>query len=205
MSEKGGKGLKSSLKSKDGGMDGNSTKLKKGRKIHFDQGTPPPNYKILNGSSDPLPFQSSAAKGGKGDKPTKSSKNSLQSFELKDLPENAECMMDCEAFQILDGIKGHLVGLSEDPSIKIPVSYDRALAYVDSCVHYSNPQSVRKVLEPLKTHGISDGEMCVIANASPDTVDEVLAFIPSLKAKKEVINQPLQDALVELAKLKKSG
>lgn len=30
-------------------------------------------------------------------------------------------MMDCEAFQILDGIKGHLVGLSEDPSIKIPV------------------------------------------------------------------------------------
>jgi DNA-directed RNA polymerase II subunit RPB4 len=64
-----------------------------------------------------------------------------------DLPENAECMMDCEAFQILDGIKGQLVGLSEDPSIKIPVSYDRALAYVESCVHYTNPQSVRKVLE----------------------------------------------------------
>jgi|APAra0007618328_1042625.scaffolds.fasta_scaffold01426_2 DNA-directed RNA polymerase II subunit RPB4 len=67
MSEKGGKGLKSSLKSKDGmcishsvsllfnitfleirfsvsrvfvagGKDGSSTKLKKGRKIHFDQG-----------------------------------------------------------------------------------------------------------------------------------------------------------------------
>nr|Q6DBA5.2 RecName: Full=DNA-directed RNA polymerases IV and V subunit 4; AltName: Full=Protein RNA-DIRECTED DNA METHYLATION 2; AltName: Full=RNA polymerase II, Rpb4, core protein [Arabidopsis thaliana]8HYJ_D Chain D, DNA-directed RNA polymerases IV and V subunit 4 [Arabidopsis thaliana] len=204
MSEKGGKGLKSSLKSKDGGKDGSSTKLKKGRKIHFDQRTPPANYKILNVSSDQQPFQSSAAKCGKSDKPTKSSKNSLHSFELKDLPENAECMMDCEAFQILDGIKGQLVGLSEDPSIKIPVSYDRALAYVESCVHYTNPQSVRKVLEPLKTYGISDGEMCVIANASSESVDEVLAFIPSLKTKKEVINQPLQDALEELSKLKKS-
>ncbi|XP_010449874.1 PREDICTED: DNA-directed RNA polymerases IV and V subunit 4 [Camelina sativa] len=203
MSEKGGKGLKSSLKSKDGGKDGNSTNPKKGRKIHFDQqGTPAPNYKMLNGSDQP--FQSSTSKGGKADKPTKSSKSSLQSFDLKDLPENAECMMDCEAFQILDGIKGHLVGLSEDPSIKIPVSYHRAVAYVESCVLYSNPQSVRQALEPLKTHGISDGEMCVIANASPDTVDEVLAFIPSLKAKKEVLNQPLQDALVELSKLKKS-
>ncbi|EOA15620.1 hypothetical protein CARUB_v10005755mg [Capsella rubella] len=202
MSEKGGKGLKSSLKSKDGGKDGNSAKSKKGRKIHFDQGTPEPNYKILNGSDQP--FQSFAPKPAKGEKAPKSSKSSLHSFDLKDLPENAECMMDCEAFQILDGIKGHLVGLSEDPSIKIPVSYDRALAYVESCVHYSNPQSVRQVLEPLKTHGISDGEMCVIANASPETVDEVLAFIPSLKTKKDVISQPLEDALVELSKLKKS-
>jgi DNA-directed RNA polymerase II subunit RPB4 len=46
--------------------------------------------------------------------------------------------------------------------------------------------------------------MCVIANASSESVDEVLAFIPSLKTKKEVINQPLQDALEELSKLKKS-
>lgn len=26
-------------------------------------------------------------------------------------------------------------------------------------------------------------QMCVIANASPDTIDEVLAFIPSLKVR----------------------
>lgn len=42
-------------------------------------------------------------------------------WSFVDLPKNAVCMMDCEAFEILEGIKGHLVGLSEDPSIKIPV------------------------------------------------------------------------------------
>ncbi|KAL1191783.1 DNA-directed RNA polymerases IV and V subunit 4 [Cardamine amara subsp. amara] len=203
MSEKGGKGIKSSFKSKDGGKDGNSTKVKKTKKAHFDpQGTPEANYRSVNGFEQQS--QSFSSKGGKGDKATKSGKSSQHSSDLKDLPENAVCMMDCEAFQILDGIKGHLVGLSEDPSIKIPVSYDRALAYVENGVHYSNPQSVKKVLEPLKTHGISDGEMCVIANAYPESVDEAFAFIPSLKIKKDMINQPLEDALMELSKLKSS-
>ncbi|XP_023635521.1 DNA-directed RNA polymerases IV and V subunit 4 [Capsella rubella] len=77
MSEKGGKGLKS----KDGDKDGNSTKSNKGRKIHFDQGTPEPNYKILNGSDQP--FLSSAPKPAKGEKAPKSSKSTPHSFDLK--------------------------------------------------------------------------------------------------------------------------
>ncbi|CAH8388795.1 unnamed protein product [Eruca vesicaria subsp. sativa] len=47
-----------------------------------------------------------------------------------ELPENAKCMMDCEAFEILEGIKEQLYVLSEDPTIKTPVSLDRGLGYL---------------------------------------------------------------------------
>lgn len=38
-----------------------------------------------------------------------------------ELPENAKCLMDCEAFEILQGIKEQMAVLSEDPSVKLPV------------------------------------------------------------------------------------
>ncbi|KAL0685061.1 hypothetical protein Bca4012_051909 [Brassica carinata] len=101
------------------GKDDNATKSKKTRKVQFDP------------------------QGGKGSKGRKSalSKES-QPLELKtdkELPENAKCLMDCEAFEILQGIKEQMAVLSEDPS------------------------------------------MCVIANVCPESIDEVFAFLPSMK------------------------
>lgn len=40
---------------------------------------------------------------------------------LAELPENAKCLMDCEAEQILQGIQEQMVILSADPTIKMPV------------------------------------------------------------------------------------
>lgn len=42
-------------------------------------------------------------------------------WSFAELPENAKWLMDCEAFEILEGVKAHMAVLSEDPSIKIPV------------------------------------------------------------------------------------
>ncbi|CAF1919644.1 unnamed protein product, partial [Brassica napus] len=207
MSEKGGKGFKSSLKSSYGsGKDDNATKSKKTRKVQFDpQGPRESKYTFLQESDDQI--QGSSAKGtnfllclivsrllkllpswtigGKGSKARKStlSKES-QPLELKtdkELPENAKCLMDCEAFEILQGIKEQMAVLSEDPSVKLPVSFDRGLEYVKYGRCYMNPQSVRQILEPLKKHGVSESEMCVIANVCPESIDEVFAFVPSMK------------------------
>ncbi len=38
-----------------------------------------------------------------------------------ELPKNAQCLMDCEAAQILLGIQEQMVLLSRDPTIKLPV------------------------------------------------------------------------------------
>ncbi|VVB08308.1 unnamed protein product [Arabis nemorensis] len=212
MSEKGGKGFKSSLKSKSG-KDDSSTKPKKTGKVHFDHnlGKSESRFKVLQGSDDNFQGFSASkeSKGGKGSNKAKKSSVSKDSQPLelkteKELPENAKCLMDCEAFQILQGIKEQITVLSEDPTIKIPVPFDRGLEYLKYGSCYMNPQSVRQILDPLKKHGVSEGEMCVIANVCPESTDEVFAFVPSIKGRKDKINQPLEEALAKLSKIKKS-
>nr|GMD40875.1 DNA-directed RNA polymerases IV and V subunit 4-like [Ipomoea batatas] len=47
--------------------------------------------------------------------------------------------------------------------------------------------------------------MCLIANLRLESVDEVFALVPSLKGKKNKVEEPLKNVLEELAKLKKSS
>ncbi|KAJ4865832.1 DNA-directed RNA polymerases IV and V subunit 4 [Raphanus sativus] len=121
----------------------------------------------LKSSMDPArmitPITQPSPKSGKG---TNASKSSLskesQPLELKtdkELPENAKYLMDCEAFEILQGIKEQMVVLSEDPSLKLPVSFDRGLEYVKDGRYYINHQSVRQILQLLKKHGVSESEV----------------------------------------------
>ncbi|KZV27583.1 hypothetical protein F511_11586 [Dorcoceras hygrometricum] len=124
-------------------------------------------------------------KGGKGDKVANGSKKSTgkatppgdRKLE-QELPQNTTCMMDCEAAEILQGIQDNMITLSQDPDIKIPVS--------------------------LKKFGVSDAEICLIANIHPESVDEVFALIPALTAKMDKLRDPLRIALGELAKLKEA-
>ncbi|KAJ9567007.1 hypothetical protein OSB04_002973 [Centaurea solstitialis] len=185
MADKGGKGGKSALKSPAyKGKDDNSAKSK-GRKVQFDSEDMYDDKFDTNGNGkDETP----SAKGGKGDKGGKSGKGSAKKepppLLLKveqELPENAKCLMDCEAAQILLGIQEHMVLLSKDPTIKIPSSFDRALLYANRGNHYTDPQSARKILESLKDQGLSEGEMCVIANTAVESVGEAFGLMPSLK------------------------
>ncbi|XP_065854714.1 DNA-directed RNA polymerases IV and V subunit 4-like [Euphorbia lathyris] len=123
----------------------------------------------------------------------------------KELPKTAVCMMDCEAAQILQGIHEQMVLLSQDPKIKLHVSFDQALQYAKTGAYYTNPQSIRKILESLKKHGASDGEISVIAKVCPDNVDEVFTLVPSLKSKRSILNEPLNDVISQIAKLKKQA
>ncbi|XP_031395529.1 DNA-directed RNA polymerases IV and V subunit 4-like [Punica granatum] len=220
MSDKGGKGsslppkgIKSSLKSTTSnggsfkGKEDGSTKSKKGRKVQFDSDKVSPKS---SGKTESLFSKGNTGKGGKGDNTASTVKKSPSKppppLELKveqELPKNAKCIMDAEALQILQGIQDQMVILSEDPSIKIPASFDRGLQYAKTTGNrYTDYQSVRRILETLKEHGVTEGEICVIANVGPETADEVFALVPSLKGKKEKLMEPLKGVLDELAKLK---
>ncbi|XP_031247340.1 DNA-directed RNA polymerases IV and V subunit 4-like [Pistacia vera] len=212
--EKGGKGGKSSLKSSLGGKDDSSAKSKRGRKVQFDtEGSPEGKFDFFsksNGTFETTFAKGGLAKGGKGDKLANGGKASsakeAQPLELRveqELPKNAKCLMDCEAAYILEGIQEQMVLLSADPTIKIPVSFDRGLLYAKSGSHYTDPQAVRKLLDPLMEHGVTDSEICVIANICPETIEETFALVPSLKAKRSTLRGPLKDVLIELANLKK--
>ncbi|ONI09660.1 hypothetical protein PRUPE_4G002300 [Prunus persica] len=223
-----GKAVKSSLKStpstKDGllflrsllfltsslkGKDDSSTKSKKGRKVQFDsEGLHEPKSNFSSKFDNPAAASGKDwGKGGKGDKVGNGRKKEPQPLELKieqELPQSAKCLMDCEAADILQGIQEQMILLSKDPTIKIPVSFDKGLQYAKRTSHYTNPQSVRKVLETLTKYGVSDGEISVIANVCPETTDEVFALVPSLKTTRSVLSQPLKEVLSELTKLKQS-
>ncbi|CAN1336764.1 DNA-directed RNA polymerases IV and V subunit 4 [Linum perenne] len=153
--DKGGKGFslpKSSLKSTKNGKDDSSTKPKGTRKVQFNnEGTPEQIFDFSstsNGKSG-----ASADKGGKGSTKMngKASKSKeTQPLELRIDPEllkNAKCIMDCEAAEILQGVQDQMILLSRDPTIKLPVSFDRGMMHAQANARYSNPKSVRRVLE----------------------------------------------------------
>ncbi|KAL0398918.1 UNVERIFIED_CONTAM: DNA-directed RNA polymerases IV and V subunit [Sesamum radiatum] len=191
MAEKGGKGNlpatggKSALKSPVGNGD-SLAKSKKGKKVQFD-------------SEDS--FENNIPKSnGKADTTT-----------AKELPPNSVCLMDCEAAEILQGIQDQMVILSQDPDIKLPVSFDMGLTYAKRGGNYAKPQTVKKILEyphllfrPLKKHGVSESEICLIANICPESVEEVFALVPALKPKMNKLRDPLRIALNELANLKEA-
>ncbi|KAL6992923.1 hypothetical protein U1Q18_011039 [Sarracenia purpurea var. burkii] len=176
MEEKGGKGFslpkgggKSSLKTSGSfkGKDDSSVKSNKGWRVQFDS------------EGDFGKGGKGGKVGGKGPAPKESSKLELKVEQ--ELPKDAKCLLDCEAADILQGIQEQMVILSEDPTIKIPIAFDKGLQYAKNGSHYTSPQSVRQILEPLKTHGVADSEMCMIANICPESVEEVFALIPSLQ------------------------
>ncbi|CAN6546847.1 unnamed protein product [Malus baccata var. baccata] len=217
MSEKGGKGfslpkpsLKSTPPSSKDGKDDSSTKSKKGRRVQFDsEGSREPKSNFSSKFYRPAAASGKAdwGKGGKGDTIANAKKKEPQPLELKieqELPKSVKCMMDCEAADILQGIQEQMVMLSKDPTIKIPVSFDKGLQYANSTSRYTHPQSGRHVLETLKKYGVKDGEICVIANVCPETTDEVFALVPSLKAKRSTLSQPLKDVLSELTRFKRA-
>ncbi|XP_019419310.1 PREDICTED: DNA-directed RNA polymerases IV and V subunit 4-like isoform X2 [Lupinus angustifolius] len=172
------------------GKDDSATKSAKGRRVQFSK-------------------EGDFSKGGKGDKVANGKKTSAskeaQASDPKigqELPENVKCLMDCEAADILQRIQDQMVNLSRDPSIKIPVSFDKGLQYAKSNSKYAKPESVGQNLQHLAGYGVSDSEICVIGNACPDTADEAYALIPSLKGKRSLTGEIVEDALTELAKLR---
>ncbi|XP_051124914.1 DNA-directed RNA polymerases IV and V subunit 4-like [Andrographis paniculata] len=186
---------KSSLKSSTENGDG-SSKSKKGKKVQFDSDDSDNNIPKYNGKGDKPT--------AKGDKTANGSKK-VAGKDLRlhqELPPNSECLMDCEAAELLQCIQDHMVVLSQDPDIKLPVSFDLGLAYAKRGVHYAKPQTLKRIFEPLRKLGVSECEICLIANISPESVDEVFALIPALKVKMNRLKDPLRIALDELTALK---
>ncbi|KAL5208516.1 hypothetical protein ABZP36_032951 [Zizania latifolia] len=144
-----------------------------------------------------------SGKGGKGSASTAVSAKSDAELKLElDVPPNSRILMNCEVAELLQEIHEHMAILSEDPKIKIPESFDKAFQYAKEGNHFSTAQSVKQVLDPLKKYGVSDGEICLIANIGPETIEEVYALVPSLKATRSFNQGPIMEAITALTNIK---
>ncbi|KAL5211194.1 hypothetical protein ABZP36_022041 [Zizania latifolia] len=145
----------------------------------------------------------STGKGRKGSASIAVSTKSDAELKLElDIPLNSGILMNCEVAELLQEIHEHMAILSEDPNIKIPESFDKAFQYAKEGNHFSTAQSVKQVLDPLKKYGVSDGEICLIANIGPETIEEVYALVPSLKATSSLNEGPIMEALTALTNIK---
>uniref|UniRef100_A0A7N0UW81 RNA polymerase Rpb4/RPC9 core domain-containing protein n=1 Tax=Kalanchoe fedtschenkoi TaxID=63787 RepID=A0A7N0UW81_KALFE len=198
-------GGKSSMKTKPR-KDDSSGKTKKAKKVQFEyEGATQENIMFSSKSGGKGDLRNGKGdKGSNGPRKTVVKKDTtpLELLVEQELPKNVNCMMDCEAAEILEGIRDQMVLLSADPAIKLPASFDKAFEYAKVSSRFADPQSVMQALQILRKHGAAESEICMIANVCPETTDEVFALVPSLKVKKSRLAEPLKDVLKELAMLK---
>ncbi|KAF3505776.1 hypothetical protein F2Q69_00000387 [Brassica cretica] len=61
--------------------------------------------------------------------------------------------------------------------------FEKSLQYVKRFSRYKNPDAVRQVREILSRHRLTEFELCVLGNFCPETAEEAVAMVPSLKTK----------------------
>ncbi|KAJ8618462.1 hypothetical protein MRB53_014648 [Persea americana] len=95
----------------------------------------------------------------------------------------AKCLMNCEVALILDRKYEQFQQMSDDPMNQISQVFEKSLQYVKRFSRYKNPDAVRQVREILSRNKLAEFELCVLGNLCPETVEEALAMVPSLKSK----------------------
>ncbi|XP_068635565.1 DNA-directed RNA polymerase II subunit 4 [Aristolochia californica] len=116
----------------------------------------------------------------------------------------AKCLMNCEVALILDRKYEQLQQMSEDPLNQISQVFEKSLQYVKRFSRYKNPDAVKQVREILSRHKLAEFELCVLGNLCPETVEEAIAMVPSLKSRERFHNdEAIETMLNDLSLIKK--
>ncbi|KAD7478443.1 hypothetical protein E3N88_01579 [Mikania micrantha] len=94
----------------------------------------------------------------------------------------AKCLMNCEVSLILDHKYEQLQQMSEDPMNQVSQVFEKSLQYVKRFSRYKNPDAVRQVREYPRSH-LHQNLLCVLGNLCPETVEEAIAMVPSIKSR----------------------
>ncbi|KAI3723095.1 hypothetical protein L2E82_34440 [Cichorium intybus] len=95
----------------------------------------------------------------------------------------AKCLMNCEVSLILEHKYEQLQQMSEDPLNQVSQVFEKSLQYVKRFSRYKNPDAVRQVRELLSRYQLAEFELCVLGNLCPETVEEAIAMVPSIKSR----------------------
>uniref|UniRef100_A0A7N0TRX4 RNA polymerase Rpb4/RPC9 core domain-containing protein n=1 Tax=Kalanchoe fedtschenkoi TaxID=63787 RepID=A0A7N0TRX4_KALFE len=61
--------------------------------------------------------------------------------------------------------------------------FEKSLQYVKRFNRYKNPDAVRQVREILSRYELAEFELCALGNLCPETLEEAIAMVPSIKIK----------------------
>ncbi|THG09724.1 hypothetical protein TEA_006549 [Camellia sinensis var. sinensis] len=94
----------------------------------------------------------------------------------------AKCLMNCEVSLILEHKYEQLQQVADDPMNQVSQVFEKSLQYVKRFSRYKNPDSVRQAREILSRYQLAEFELCVLGNLCPETVEEAIAMVPSIKS-----------------------
>ncbi|KAJ3693925.1 hypothetical protein LUZ60_009405 [Juncus effusus] len=116
----------------------------------------------------------------------------------------AKCLMNCEVAIILDHKFEQLQQVSEDAASQVSQVFEKSLQYVKRFSRYKNPDAVRQVREVLSRYQLAEFELCVLGNLCPETVEEAIAMVPSIKTKGRIDDEEqIEKMLHDLSLIKK--
>ncbi|XP_072956917.1 DNA-directed RNA polymerase II subunit 4 isoform X2 [Typha angustifolia] len=112
--------------------------------------------------------------------------------------------MNSEVAIILDHKYEQLQQMSDDPANQISQVFEKSLQYVKRFSRYKNPDAVRQVREILSRYQLAEFELCVLGNLCPETVEEAIAMVPSIKTKGRIHeDDQIEKLLHDLSLIKK--
>ncbi|CAM8899825.1 unnamed protein product [Rhodiola kirilowii] len=116
----------------------------------------------------------------------------------------AKYLMNCEVALILEHKFEQLQQIADDPMNQVSQVFEKSLQYVKRFSRYKNPDAVRQVREILSRHQLAEFELCVLGNLCPETLEEAIAMVPSIKAKgRSQDDDAIEKMLNDLSLIKK--
>ncbi|KAJ1688184.1 hypothetical protein LUZ63_019574 [Rhynchospora breviuscula] len=94
--------------------------------------------------------------------------------------------------------------MSDDAANQVSQVFEKSLQYVKRFSRYKNPDSVRQVREVLSRYQLAEFELCVLGNLCPETPEEAIAMVPSMKTKGRIDDdEQIEKMLHDLSLIKK--
>ncbi|PKA51573.1 hypothetical protein AXF42_Ash002940 [Apostasia shenzhenica] len=116
----------------------------------------------------------------------------------------AKCLMNCEVALILDRRLEQLQQMSDDSTNQMSQVFEKSHQYVKRFSRYKNQDAVKQVREILSRNQLAEFELCVLGNLGPETVEEAIAMVPSLKTKGRALeDDAIEKMLNDLSLIKK--
>ncbi|KAI4352071.1 hypothetical protein L6164_006357 [Bauhinia variegata] len=117
--------------------------------------------------------------------------------------QKAKCLMNSEVCLLLEHKYEQYKQMCEDSMTHVPQVFERSLQYVKRFSRISNQDAAKQTREVLSRCQLAEFELAVLGNLCPETVEEAITIVPTLKAKGRLDAEAIEKMLNDLLMIRK--
>ncbi|KAJ7975293.1 DNA-directed RNA polymerase II subunit 4-like [Quillaja saponaria] len=115
----------------------------------------------------------------------------------------AKCLMNSEVSILLEHRYEQIKQMSDESINQVPQVFEKCLQYVKRFSRFTNQDAVKQVREVLSRYQLAEFELAVLGNLCPETVEEAVTIVPTLKSKGRLDDEAIERLLNDLMMIKK--